>query len=51
MAEFRHFENPHNIIFLPIWMKFGRLVQNDMVKTETGSRIPILQTFVFRHWK
>jgi len=34
MAEIRHLENRHNVIFSaeggPIWIKFRRLVQNDM---------------------
>jgi len=34
MAEIRHFENRHDVIFSaesgPIWLKFRRLVQNDM---------------------
>jgi len=34
MAEIRHFENRHDVIFSaecgPIWIKFRRLVQNDM---------------------
>ena len=34
MAEFRHLENRHDVIFSakggPIWIKFHRLVQNDM---------------------
>jgi len=34
MAEIRHLENSHNVIFSveggPIWIKFRRLVQNDM---------------------
>jgi len=34
MAEIRHLENRHDIIFSaeggPIWIKFRRLVQNDM---------------------
>jgi len=34
MAEFRHLENRHNVIISaeggPIWIKFRRLVQNDM---------------------
>jgi len=29
MVDIRHLENRHDVIFL-IWMKFGRLVQNDM---------------------
>ena len=35
MAEIRHLENRHNVIFSteggPIWIKFRRLVQNDNV--------------------
>ena len=34
MAEIRHLENRHDVIFFaegsPIWIKFRRLVQNDM---------------------
>jgi len=34
MAEIRHLHNRHNVIFSaesgPIWIKFRRLVQNDM---------------------
>jgi len=35
MAEIRHLENQHDVIFSaegagPIWIKFRRLVQNDM---------------------
>ena len=34
MAEIRHIENRHDVIFFAvgrrIWMKFGRLVHNDM---------------------
>ena len=32
MAEIHHLENRHDVIFLPwaVWIKFGRLVQNDM---------------------
>jgi len=34
MAEFRHLENRHDVIFCaeggPIWIKFRRLLQNDM---------------------
>ena len=34
MAEIRHLENRHNVIFSaeggPIWIKFRRLVQNDL---------------------
>jgi len=34
MAEIRHFENRHGVIFSadggPIWIKFYRLVQNEM---------------------
>ena len=34
MAEIRHLENRHDIFFSadggPIWIKFRRLVQNDM---------------------
>ena len=35
MAEIRHLGNRHDVIFFsaeggPIWIKFGRLVQNDM---------------------
>jgi len=34
MAEIRHLENRHDVIFYaeggPIWIKFRRLVQNDM---------------------
>jgi len=34
MAEIRHRENQHDVIFYaegsPIWIKFRRLVQNDM---------------------
>ena len=34
MAEIRHLENRHDVIFSaeggPIWIKFCRLVQNDM---------------------
>ena len=34
MAEIRHLENRHDVIFSaeggPVWIKFCRLVQNDM---------------------
>ena len=42
---------------VPIWTKFGSLMQNNMqdygeiVEIETGSRIPTWRTFVFRKWK
>jgi len=53
MAEIHHLENRHDVIFLPwaVWIKFGRLVQNDMptaviwlkskpeVKFEYGGRL------------
>jgi len=55
MAEIRHLENRHDVIISaeggPIWIKFRRLVQNDMstavhmVKMETRCRIPIWRTF------
>ena len=53
MAEIRHLENRHDIIFSAegdqMWLKFRRLVQNDMsiadcgdkVEIETRCRIPI----------
>ena len=53
MAEIRRLENQHDVIFSaeggPIWIKFCRLVQNDMwtavmVKIETRCRIPIWRT-------
>ena len=35
MPEIRHLDNRHDVIFFcwgcPIWIKFGRLVQNDML--------------------
>ena len=54
MAEIRHLENRHDVIFSaeggPIWLKFRRLVQNDvdsgdMIKIETRCRILIWRTF------
>jgi len=54
MAEIRHLENRQDVIFSaevgPIWIKFRRLVQNDMstagmVKNETRCRISIWRTF------
>jgi len=30
MVEIRHLENRHYVIFVPIWIKFRRLVQNDI---------------------
>ena len=61
MAEIRHLENRHDVIFSaedgPIWIKFRRLVQNDMstacgdmVKIETRCRIPIRRTFGRNPW-
>ena len=49
MAEIRHLEDGHDVIFLP-WIKFRRLVQNhvdcgDMVEIKTGSRILIWRMF------
>jgi len=49
MAEIRHLEDGHDVIFLP-WIKFRRLVQNhvdcgDMVEIQTGSRILIWRMF------
>ena len=50
MSEICHLENRHDVIFSaeggPIWIKFRRLVQNDMsivavVEIETRCRIPI----------
>ena len=33
MAEIRHLENRHDVIFSdPIWIKFRRLVHNDIVE-------------------
>jgi len=54
MAEIRHLENLQDVIFSaeggPIWIKFSRLVQNDVdcgdvVEIETRRRIPIWWTF------
>ena len=55
MAEIHHLENRHDVIFSaeggPIWIKFRRLVQNDMStvvmwsKSKPDVRIPIWRTF------
>jgi len=60
IAEIRHVENRHYAIFSaeggPIWIKFRRLVQDDMcccgdvVKIETRCRIPIWRTFGQIQW-
>ena len=61
MAEIRHLENRHDVIFSSegglIWIKFRRLVQNDMltacsdmVKIETICRISIWRTFGQIKW-
>jgi len=43
MAEIRHLENRHDIIFSaeggPIWIKFRRLVQNDMSTAVIWSKL------------
>ena len=42
MAEIRHLENQHKVIFSaeggPIWIKFWRLVQNDMLTAVIWSK-------------
>jgi len=42
MAEIRHLENRHDVIFSaeggPIWIKFCRLVQNDMLTAVIWSK-------------
>jgi len=42
MAEIRHLENRHDVIFSakggPIWIKFRRLVQNDMSTAVMSSK-------------
>ena len=43
MAEIRHLENRHDVIFFPadggpIWIKFRRLVQNDMLTAVMWSK-------------
>jgi len=60
MADIRHLENRHDVIFSaeggPIWIKFRRLVQNDnvdcgdIVEIETRSIIPIWRTFGRIQW-
>jgi len=61
MTEIRHLENRHHVVFSaeggPIWIKFRRLVQNDMptavmhvVEIETRCRIPIWRTFERIQW-
>jgi len=62
MAEIRHLENRHDVIFSaeggPIWIKFHRLVQNGWmtcrlrwcVEMETRYRIPIWRTFWRIQW-
>ena len=58
MAEIRHLENRHDVIFSaeggPIWIKFRRLVQihmsTDVVEIETRCRIPIWRTFGRIQW-
>ena len=43
MAEIRHFEKRHNVIFSaeggPIWIKFHRLVQNDVLSAMIWSKL------------
>jgi len=39
MAEIRHLENRNDVIFLPISMKFGKLVQNDMSTAVIWSKL------------
>jgi len=42
MSEIRHLENRHDVIFFaetgPIWIKFRRLVQNDMLTAMMWSK-------------
>jgi len=42
MAEMRHLKNRHDVNFFavggPIWIKFSRLVQNDMPTAEIWSK-------------
>jgi len=42
MAEIRHFENRHDVIFSaeggPVWIQFRKLVQNDMSTAVIWSR-------------
>ena len=45
MAEIRHLKNRHDVIFSaeggPIWIKFRRLVQNDMSTADCGDMVKI----------
>jgi len=59
MAEIRHLENRHNVIFStkggPIWIKFRTGAEwhfdcGDVVEIETRCRIPIWQTFGRIQW-
>ena len=60
MAEIRHLENRHDVIFCalggPIWIKLRRLVQNDMstsrdmVKIQIRCKNPIWRTFGRMQW-
>ena len=60
MAEIRHLENRHDVIFCalggPIWIKLRRLVQNDMstsrdmVKIQIRCKNPIWRTFGRMPW-
>jgi len=59
MAEIRYLENRHDVIFSaeggPIWIKFRRLVQNDMSTAvkwlkSKPCRIPIWRTFGRIQW-
>ena len=60
MAEIRHLENRHDVIISaeggPIWIKFRKLVQNDMStaviwsKSQPECRIPIWRTFARIQW-
>ena len=62
MAEIRHVENRHTSLFSaeggPIWIKFRKLVQNDMstadcdgvIEIETRCKIPIWRMFGRIQW-
>jgi len=60
MAEIRHLENRHDVIFCHEQSDLDKISQSgaewhadcgDLVETETGSRIPIWRTLVFRKRK
>jgi len=60
MAEIRHLENRHDVIFLPWGSNLNKIWHiraewyaycSDMVDIETGSRIPVCRMFVFTNRK